>query len=278
MLYDVGVDALDSLETSSNVSVFTYTRHYQYVVTLNTQAPVLRSKIVRQALNLAIDRPEVVREALNGHGIISSGPIWPRNFAYRPDAPALRFDAPAAAALLSSASKQSKPSPSLHFTCLVPSDAPYERIALVMKRQLKAVGVEMSVEEASMDRILEAFRHRTFEAALVEAVSGPTLLRPYELWHSNGSGNPGGFGNASVDAALDQIRHAASDAEYVEGVSAFQRTIVDDPPAIFLAWIQRARAVSKKFSVPAGESGRDILSTLRLWKPASGAGTQASRN
>jgi hypothetical protein len=49
-------------------------------------------------------------------------------------------------------------------------------------------------------------------------------------------------------------------------VAALQRAIVDDPPAIFLAWSQRARAVSTRFHVPV-EPGRDILSTLRLWRP-----------
>ena len=49
---------------------------------------------------------------------------------------------------------------------------------------------------------------------------------------------------------------------YRAGVAAFQRAIVDDPPAIFLAWSERARAVSTRFDVPV-EPGRDILSTLR---------------
>ena len=34
-------------------------------------------------------------------------------------------------------------------------------------------------------------------------------------------------------------------------MAAFQRAIVDDPPAIFLAWSERARAVSTRFDVPA---------------------------
>ena len=38
---------------------------------------------------------------------------------------------------------------------------------------------------------------------------------------------------------------------------------MDDPPAIFLAWSERARAVSNRFVVPPPEAGRDVLSTLR---------------
>jgi hypothetical protein len=76
--------------------------------------------------------------------------------------------------------------------------------------------------------------------------------------------------SATVDAALDQIRNAASEDDYKKAVGSFQQAAVDDPPAIFLAWLERTRVVSKRFIVPPGDTGRDILSTLRLWKPATG--------
>jgi hypothetical protein len=52
---------------------------------------------------------------------------------------------------------------------------------------------------------------------------------------------------------------------------------MDDPPAIFLAWSVRARAISNRFVVPPPEAGRDVIGTLRLWKPAAGV-AQASQN
>jgi peptide/nickel transport system substrate-binding protein len=268
MLMDVGADALDSLETSSQVSIFTYTRHYQYLVAFNTQAPVLKSPQVRRALAMAVDKNALVRDALNGRGVPSAGPVWPQNYAFRDDFPTLAHDVQAAAAALASTGAQQGGRP-LHFTCLVPPDVINERIALVLKQQMAAVGVNMSLEETSMDHIIDALKQRRFEAALVEGVSGPTLLRSYQLWHSQGAVNPGGFGSPRIDAALDTIRHAASDDDYRQAVAAFQQTIVDDPPAIFLAWIQRARAVTNRFVVPPVEQGRDVLSNLRLWKPVT---------
>jgi len=76
----------------------------------------------------------------------------------------------------------------------------------------------------------------------------------------------GGYSNPKVDAALDQISISANDDEYRAGVAALQRAIYEDPPAIFIAWSERARAVSTRFDVPI-EPGRDILGTLRQWKP-----------
>ena len=64
MLYEVGADALDSLEASSKISTFTFVRRYQYAVVMNNQSDVFRSKAFRQAVNYAIDRDAIVRDGL----------------------------------------------------------------------------------------------------------------------------------------------------------------------------------------------------------------------
>ena len=76
--------------------------------------------------------------------------------------------------------------------------------------------------------------------------------------------------------ALDAIRNARSDEDYRDAAASFQRVAINDPPAIFLAWGERARVVSSRFRVPA-EPGRDVLATLRLWRPATDERT-ASKN
>lgn len=271
MLYEVGGDALDSLEASSQISTFTFVRRYQYAVVLNRQSDTFRSKSVRRALNMAIDRDGVVRDALNNHGIVSSGPIWPHNYGLRPDLPRFTYDIRQASQLLAAEPRSAK---KLQFTCLVRPDALSERIALVLKRQLQEVGVEMSIEETPADKLLPQVRGGKFEAALLEVISGPTLLRPYQLWHSNGFLN---INSASVDSALDEVRYSASTDDYRKSVGSFQQAMMDDPPAIFLAWMERARAVSKRFDVPPIEPGRDILANLRQWK-VTGVPQQASRN
>jgi peptide/nickel transport system substrate-binding protein len=273
MLYEVGPDALDSLQGASDIAIFTFTRRYQYLILLNAKTDAFRSKAIRQALNMAIDRDGIVRDALGGHGIASSGPVWPRNYGFRNGVGTPRYDTATASQTLSPQTPR-KPATALHFTCLIRPDAVHERIALVVKRQLAEVGVDMNVEEVPLDGVESAMKNRRYEAMLTEMVSGPSLLRLYRMWHSGGVG---GATSAPIDAALDRVRYAASDEEYTTGVTAFQQAVVDDPPAIFLAWMERARAVSKRFVVPAAEPGRDVLSTLRLWKPADAA-QQANRN
>jgi peptide/nickel transport system substrate-binding protein len=269
VLYEVGTDALDFMTGSNKIATFTYTRHYQYTVALNRSASALRSREIRRALNWAVDRSGIVRSALKEHGIPSSGPLPSTYWALERGAPKFDYDVRRAAEILVSQRRDAiKRSESLRFTCLVPPDAVIERVALELKRQLQTVGVDMAVEEVTQDQILQRMTNGQYEATLIEFISGPTLFRPYLVWHSNTPLNIGHFGNATIDAALDRAREAPSEAAYRGAVADLQKAFMDDPPAIFLAWTVRARAVSKRFDVQA-EEGRDVLGTLRLWKPTT---------
>jgi peptide/nickel transport system substrate-binding protein len=267
MLYEVGADAASSMQDATTVSTFSFVRSYQYAIILNLRSPKLRSAKIRHALNSAIDRAEVVRDAFNGHAKPAVGLIWPQNWAFDESVASFTFDPKAAAAQLRSET-------TLSFTCLVPTD--YERLALVVQRQLAAIGVTMKVEATTPDRAFKALTTPTYDAALMDIVGGPSILRTYELWHRGGSTSLGEIGGPQLDSALDVVRAATSDAEYRDAVQKLQKLTFDDPPAIYLAWGERSRAISKRFDVPV-EPGRDVLSTLRLWKPTTGTQT-ASKN
>jgi peptide/nickel transport system substrate-binding protein len=257
MLYDVGVDALDSLEPSKNAKVFTFQRPYAYLVTFNMRRPVFRSQAVRQALNAAINRNELVSTAFHGHGTPADGPVWPQHWAYQASFPTFKYDPRPIAA-------NGAP---LSFTCLY-FDPTHERLGLVVQRQLQEVGVSMKLEYVKYENVFARLEAGDFDAFLTDVGIAPTMLRPFLFLYSRSPLNWGRFASASVDNALDGIRHAVDDARYQSGVAAFQHAVIDDPPAIFLAWSERARAVSTRFIVPA-EPGRDILSTLRLWRPST---------
>ena len=91
MVYEVGVDALDSLQASSAIRTFTFQRGYAFLMLLNTHKPYLADPAVRRTLNEAIDRAALVRDAFRGHGMPAEGPVWPRHWAYSADLPRFGF-------------------------------------------------------------------------------------------------------------------------------------------------------------------------------------------
>src|SRR5262249_21216852 len=150
---------------SNTVSVFSITKKYQYILVLNSRSPALRSRDVRRALNLAVDRAKLVRDGLHGHGVPSSSPMWPHYWPLPAPSERTAYDARKAAAILA-AGRKGAAGPALRFTCLVVPDSVNERIALEVKRQLEAVGVEMIVQGASQDEIYKAEQSRSFDAVM----------------------------------------------------------------------------------------------------------------
>jgi ABC-type transport system substrate-binding protein len=259
MLYEVGTDAVDLMRDAKTVSLYNFERPYQYLIILNTKLDKLRAPEIRRALNEAIDRDAIVRDALSDRGTVSAGPIPPSHWAFpgRPDTFNYR---PGESAGVLRAAK-------LRLTCVTPAESPFERLALSVKQQLAEVGVEFDVREATPEQINKAFADRDFESVLIDPLSGWSLFRSYRWWHSSGANNLG-FASKEVDDALDQIHHAVTDEDYRKGAAAYQRAVAKDPPAIFLAWGNRSRAISRRFDVQQ-EPGRDVLATLRMWRPSA---------
>jgi len=279
VLFDVAPDALELLRPSLNVHVFEFRERYTYAILLNMRRPLFKDKRLRAALNRAIDRDKLIADVFQGHGVPAVGPVWPEHWAYDRNLPIFDHDARTAGRALVASNgnqgeQQDEPG-NIRFTCLF-ADASQERLALSVQQQLRAFGVEMHPEFLSIDDFQQRLTSGNFDAVLLNALVGPNLLRVYQWWHSGATYNFGGYRSDAADAGLDAIRHAADDAAYKAGVGVFQKAIIDDPPAIFLTWSERARAVSNRFDVIPDSSG-DVLKTLRLWRPVTSE-MKAGRN
>jgi ABC-type transport system substrate-binding protein len=145
----------------------------------------------------------------------------------------------------------------------VAKESRFEKIALVLQKQLYEIGVDMEIEALPVRELGERIAKRDFDAVLAERTSGRSLAWTYMTFHS--ATMPMGY--TAADLVLERLRSASSDGEIRSTVSDLQQILHDDPPAIFIAWPQVARAVSTKFVVPE-EKGRDVMSNFWLWKPA----------
>ncbi|MGH9146279.1 MAG: ABC transporter substrate-binding protein [Vicinamibacterales bacterium] len=274
-LYEVGQETVEFVQGESSVNTFTFLRPYVFGVVFNSGRHPFQDRQVRRALNFAIDRQAVVDGALKGRGIVAHTPVWPDHWAYDQTIPGYSYDPLRAAAILDESHKRLNSSQGhagsparFRFTCLLIENlAHWERMALIVQKQLFAVGVDMRLEAVPANVFNERVARGDFEALFLELVSGRSIGKPYLFWHSAGAFNSFGYRSDAVDDVWDAIRRAPDDDVYKRSVSLLQRSLVADPPAIFLAWGQTTRAVSKRFEVPA-TTGSDILASLGSWLPA----------
>jgi hypothetical protein len=160
--------------------------------------------------------------------------------------------------------------PALELKCLTLPGTQYERLSLIVKQQLEAIGVSLDIEETQPEKIGAAMASHDYEAALIDILSGPNMFRQYRSWIQLVH-----FESPAVVEALDAVRHAVGEKSYDEAVARYQRAVAQDPPAIFLAWGHPSRAVSNRLNVQA-QADRDIIQTLRLWR--SSADTRNAAN
>jgi peptide/nickel transport system substrate-binding protein len=157
----------------------------------------------------------------------------------------------------------------IRFTCLIPENfALWERIGLLVQRDLAEVGVDMKLEALPPMQFNERIASGDFDAVLLEMIVGNTASRPFTFWHSRSRQNVWGYRSADVDSALDALRQAASDDSYKAAYKQFQTQSLTDAPAIFIALGETTRAVSKRFEVVA-PPGSDIVRTIADWRLAA---------
>jgi len=273
-LYEVGHDAREFIENETSVKVFPFLRNYVYAVIFNSRTNKFTDPRIRQALSYAVNRQRIVSLAFKGHARPISGFAWPEHWAYDTSAADHGYDPTRASALLNSSPRkvtmgeQGRPAARLHFKCLFPENLPlWERIALLMQRDLAQIGVDMEVESVPISEFNNRLATGDFDTVLLELIVGNSASRPFTFWHSESRQNMWGYNSQSVESALEQIRRAANEIEYRDGFRNFQRYMLDDPPAVFLALGETSRAVSTRFVVTAPPRS-DILPTIADWQIA----------
>lgn len=276
MVTDVPPEAVEFISTDQ-VQVISFERRYQYVIVLNSRRPPFSSAVLRRALNSAVDRDALVKNVLQGHGIPATGPIWPKYWAYDTTIAPYNYDPAVVSSLLDSSGFKFKTAPQregprarLRFTCILPANY-YERIALELQRQLYNVGIDMEFQVLPVNEYNARAQSGDFDAVMLDMISGPTPGRAYIFWRSAKSFkgmNVFGYENPEAERLFEVLRTASNDTAVRSATRGLQRAFLDDPPALFLAWNQRARAVRREFQIPV-EPGRDPILTLWRWTPST---------
>ena len=273
MVADLPPDTVELIR-NENVRIIPYRRPYQYIIGLNLRLQKFADPRVRLALNMAIDRNAIVSSVLQGAGVPSSGPIWYRHWAVEKSV-AFPFAPRRAEALLQAAglpirsSADPKLPPSrLRITCLVPEGfIVYEHLALELQRQLSEVGVDLRFDVQSFDTYDDRLTAGEFEAVMIDIVSGPGLSRSSIFWRSPTRRevlSSFGYHNSETEALFEELRAADSDAVVQSITRRLQDAFQRNPPAIFLAWNERARTVRGDFRIDVQE-GVDPLPRLWQW-------------
>jgi len=212
---------------------------------------------VRQAINFAIDKNEIIKGVLLGLGEPISSPYKPGTRWNSPNISPYPYSTQKALKLLSEAgyalnnegqlSKDGKP---LKFEIVTNQNKQREMTAVLIQRRLKEIGIDVKI------RVIEwaSFVNRFIKTGDFDAVVlGWSLsLDPdqYNIWHSSqqkpGQFNFLGYENKQVDRLLEQGRREL-DLNIREKIyHNFSKILLEDSPIIYLYAGYGLTAVNKR--------------------------------
>lgn len=272
---EVSRDAVEFMEQSSKITIYPTVQPFYVSMVFNHGHQALGRVEVRRALSEAVDKATIIERAMRGRGRQAETAVWPFHWAYadppdrytyRPDSAQLRLDK--AGFKLPRASTAGEVRSRFKFTCMVYNEDPqYERIALMVQRQLFDIGVDMQIELVSMSAFAPRAASGRFDAFLMKTNAGRSLDITYRFWRSVPSGERAlqKSGYTGADGPLDSLRQSTSDEEVRTAIIRLTQKFHEDAPAVFIAWLEVTRAVDSRFNV-GEKNGEDPFANIWQWR------------
>jgi len=194
---------------------------YSLLLTLffNTKEPFLKNKDIRQAIAVAFNK-----NLLSNYGLIADSPIPPNSWAFNSDLKKQVFNRE----LLEKITQKDN-SATAEVKLRFVSFFEYSDVAETINKSLNEAGLQTKFDLVSYSAEPE------FDLMLAYL---KLQLDPdqYFFWHSSqqGKGNITGYQNLKVDKQLEDARRFLKTSQRNQFYFPFQKTILDDPPAVFI--------------------------------------------
>lgn len=206
----------------------------------------IKNKEVRRALSLAINKQQILDEAVSGMGQIIDGPILEGYPGYNPDIEKFEFDPQQSLVLLSSegwtkneeGQLQDKDGTQLALTITTTNTPELSRAAEIIQQSWQELGIQVDLHIVDNKTIQsDVISPRKFDILLFGEIVGLDP-DPYPFWHSSQISSQGlnlsNFKNSEADKVLEEARETPDITKKSEKYVHFQNILVASVPATFL--------------------------------------------
>jgi peptide/nickel transport system substrate-binding protein len=248
----------EALKQAPNFHIYSIPMPFYYLLVFNIREEVFRDQGVRQALNYAINKDEIVAKVLSGQGQIAAGTIFPGSWIYNPEVRPYPYDPQKALALLKEAGwkdhdgdhfldKDGKP---FEFIVHVNTGDDLKSKALLFVQQnLLDIGVKVHINFFDAANTEFLFK-KQFQAVFPEIMARGDPDLSYKHWHSSqikDGFNVSSYSSPKVDRLLEDGATEFDSGRRKAIYFSFQEELLKDPPGVFLFWTNYLVGVHQRF-------------------------------
>jgi peptide/nickel transport system substrate-binding protein len=239
----------NQLRGLENSSVFSLPSQRIYAIFLNTDDKILKDKNVRQAINYAVNREELLNKLLGNEGKLAIGPIPPGMPGSSPELSGYNYDPKKSIELLEKngwikneegiySKKLGKDKEATPLKLTIVTAKSIQLAATLIRDYLKNIGIESELKIVSLSELQQNYlRDKNYGAILIgESYAG--AIDPYIFWHGAAIKDPGLnlslYNNIKVNKILEDVRQITDPAKKAQKLEEFQKLVINDAPAVFL--------------------------------------------
>lgn len=254
VLANIRIESISQLARSGTFDVISLEGMDYVFMQLNLRRPLFRSRELRRALTMTLDRQAMVTNLFDTLAAVSIGPTvraYPTTHSALAQIP---YDTLRAARALDSLGwrrgsdgLRKKNGTPLRFTAIVPvSSATRTRIAVLIQEQLRLAGITMRIEQMDYPAFQARQSDRDFDVALASWHLGSSPAGVRETWASTASLNYGGYVSQEFDNLIDSALEARSTGVSRQFFTRAHQIIIDDAPAVWLYEPRTILAVNRR--------------------------------
>jgi peptide/nickel transport system substrate-binding protein len=254
---DIPLSAVTDLGNTPNLKVYKFTSTYNNFIVLNTRNAPLNDVKVRQALNYATDKKEIIKSLLFGNAEVSNSFMPNGALFWNPDQKGYPVDVDQAKKLISES--QSPNGFKLEFQVLSGNQLQLQT-ATALKDMWQAINVELDILQLEQGVMTDNYRNNKFQARLTgwtNDIIDPDELVSYAILPESTQNYHTGWTNQKAIDLANEGRTTLDESKRKDIYYQIQQIHMDDAPFVYLYVLPYIDALNTKvegyFHHPMGQ-------------------------
>lgn len=274
-----GYDAQALKEDGAEVRSIKLSRVFGLFFNSNKQE-IFRNKQIVKAIELGINKDQIIQEVLNGYGEKISGPI-PTTILYKETFPEKEYGLKIEEAnslltkegwVMSESGYRVKDGKTLSFSISTGDASELQTASNIIKENLKNLGISVEIKVFEIANLNQSIiRPREYESLFFgQIITNDSDL--FAFWHSSQRNDPGlnisSYTNSKVDGLLQKLIITKEAEEKQKILSEIDSEIMKDMPAVFIYSPNFIYAVNEKIkniNLQEVVLPNDRLSNVNKW-------------